>query len=236
MLITVKYFAILRELTGKSEERIELAEGCDVTCLFERLEREHPSLKGLLPRLSIAVDRQYASRTTLLKEGAEVALLPPVAGGDEEEEEEGEQDPIAQSDDGLLQLRRAVLDVQEITASVVGDFAGGIVNFIGIVRDNSHGHKVRWLEYEAYPPMVISELEKIRGEIAERWPEVKVTIHHRIGKLSIGERVIVIAVAAPHRQEGFAACSYAIDRIKETVPIWKKEIFEDGSSWSGWGA
>lgn len=111
--------------------------------------------------------------------------------------------------------------------------AGAIVTFTGVVRDNSDGRATVALEYEAYPEMAVLEMRRIEEEVRERWPGVRLAIHHRVGRLSIGEASVVIAVSAPHRAEAFAACSFAIDRLKEIVPVWKKDIGPEGATWAG---
>ena len=109
--------------------------------------------------------------------------------------------------------------------------AGGVVNFIGTVRNQTQGKEVTKLEFEAYIPMAISEMRKIAERAAQQWPVQKMAIHHRVGTLSIGEIAVIISVACPHRKAAFEACSFAIDTLKETVPIWKKEFFTDGAVW-----
>tara|TARA_B100000609_G_scaffold199596_1_gene204657 strand:+ start:6979 stop:7680 length:702 start_codon:yes stop_codon:yes gene_type:complete len=232
MFVNVKYFAVLRELTGLSEERFSLADGVTVSVLLEAILEKHPALSGRLEQVSVAVNHQYASKETTLSEGAEVALLPPVAGG-----HDGSQatHDTWTSEDGRLALTHKVVVPADVVALVEGAFAGAVVTFTGIVRRKSQGREVVRLEYEAYPEMVLKELARIVEEMDEMWPQAKVSIHHRIGHLSIGEVAVVIAVCTPHRKEAFAACSHAIEVLKERVPIWKKEIFTDGTTWVGWG-
>ena len=123
------------------------------------------------------------------------------------------------------------IDEKLLVGRVASPRAGAIVTFHGVVRDNSLGRKVLYLLYEAYPPMAITEMEKIEGELRERWEVEKVAISHRIGRLEIGESSVVIAVSSPHRKEALEACHYAIDRLKQTVPVWKKEYWEGGEVW-----
>lgn len=130
-----------------------------------------------------------------------------------------------------IQLKTTALDPDECTRFVASDSAGGTVVFIGTVRDQTKGKRVVRLEFEAYEPMAIAEMTRIAEAAKERWSAEKVSIHHRTGVLEIGEVPVVIAVATPHRQAAFEACQYCIDTLKETVPIWKKEIFEDGEVW-----
>ncbi len=130
-----------------------------------------------------------------------------------------------------IQLLATPLDPKACIQQVEHPSSGGTAVFIGTVRDNTKGKAVIRLEFEAYGPMAISEMRKIAETVEERWSALQVAIHHRTGSLNIGEIAVIIAVATPHRKAAFEACEYAIDTLKETVPIWKKEIFEDGEVW-----
>ncbi len=131
----------------------------------------------------------------------------------------------------MIHLTDQPLDIGNIIASVQADEAGAIDVFIGTVRNNTKKKKVVRLEFEAYDSMALREMEKIAAQVKEQWPVAHVAIHHRKGVLQIGDVAVVIAVSTPHRSDAFAACRFAIDTLKETVPIWKKEIFEDGAVW-----
>lgn len=130
-----------------------------------------------------------------------------------------------------IKLVEIPLNVGECQDFVQEDGAGGVVTFIGTVRDQTKGKKVLRLEFEAYAPMAISEMTKIAEDVREKWSAFKVAIHHRVGVLEIGDIAVVIAVSTPHRKAAFEACEFGIDTLKETVPIWKKEVFEDGEVW-----
>ncbi|MEM8907317.1 MAG: molybdenum cofactor biosynthesis protein MoaE [Bacteroidota bacterium] len=130
-----------------------------------------------------------------------------------------------------IQLKSTVLIPQECLDFVYNDGAGVIATFVGTVRNQTQGKEVLYLEFEAYKPMAIKEMQKIAETASQRWPVAKMAIHHRVGRLEIGEIAVVIAVATPHRKAAFAACAFAIDTLKETVPIWKKEFFQDGAVW-----
>lgn len=130
-----------------------------------------------------------------------------------------------------IQLWDRPLDPAACRALVSDPGAGGIVTFVGTVRNQTSGKAVIRLEFEAYEPMAISEMRKIAEAAAHQWPIKRMAIHHRVGSLAVGDIAVIIAVATPHRKAAFAACAYAIDTLKETVPIWKKEIFEDGEVW-----
>ncbi len=131
----------------------------------------------------------------------------------------------------LIHITNQPLNIEQVTYQVAKPGLGGINVFVGAVRDQTKGKKVVRLEYEAYKPMALSEMSKIADQVKQRWPSASIAIHHRVGILQIGEAAVVIAVATPHRDDAFAACKYAIDTLKQTVPIWKKEVFEDGEEW-----
>ena len=133
----------------------------------------------------------------------------------------------------MILITRELLDPEAITATVRKDTNGGVVTFLGTTRNDSDGRRVLYLEYEAYEGMAEKMLGRIAGEIRQRWGITDVSIAHRFGRLEIGEISLVVAVASPHRQEAFQACLYVVDRVKQNVPIWKKEVFEDGEVWVG---
>jgi molybdopterin synthase catalytic subunit len=131
----------------------------------------------------------------------------------------------------LIHITTDPLETDKIVSLVSRADLGGVNVFIGVVRDQTKGKKVLRLEYEAYEPMAVAEMAKIANKVVEKWPQAAIAIHHRVGTLQIGAAAVIIAVATPHRDQAFAACKFAIDSLKEQVPIWKKEIFEDGEIW-----
>ncbi len=131
----------------------------------------------------------------------------------------------------LYAVTDAPLDQAAIAALVAGAGDGAVATFVGLVRDSNQGRRVLWLDYEAYAPLAVKSFEQLGAEAAERWPAVKLALHHRTGRLEIGEASIVIAAASPHRADAFAACRYAIERVKQIAPIWKHEHFEGGDTW-----
>ncbi len=128
-------------------------------------------------------------------------------------------------------MTAAPLDAAAVAAAVAGDGDGAVTTFVGLVRNHNAGRQVLWLDYEAYAPLAVKAFERIAAEAAERWPEARLAIHHRMGRLAIGDASVVIAAAAPHRADAFAACRYAIERIKQIAPIWKHEHFAGGEAW-----
>ena len=131
----------------------------------------------------------------------------------------------------MFEIVHDILDVRTLALQVASQFDGAIVTFSGIVRGTNQGKKVLFLEYEAYPEMASKMMERIGKEILDNWGLSSVRMQHRVGRLNVGETSVVIVVAAPHRDDAFAACQYAINRLKRIVPIWKKEVFEDGEVW-----
>jgi molybdopterin synthase catalytic subunit len=212
--VAVKLFGAVREAVGEKELRVALPEGARVRDLVALLARDHEVLDRLGERLATSVNLEVVPRETVLRDGDEVALLPPVAGGG-----------------ARCWLSDRPLDTGAVLARVAGPGMGGIVVFVGAVRDEARGRAIRHLEYEAYPGMAEREMERIADEAAGRWPGARIAIAHRTGHLEIGEAAVVVAAAAPHRAEAFAACRFAIDTLKERVPIWKKEFAADGEYW-----
>lgn len=214
MQIRVRLFGSLREAAGAATVSLELPDGARVEDVRDALAARLPAAARLGSRVAVALNHAVAPPGTPLAEGDEVALLPPVSGGS-----------------ARCTLSEEPLDAAEVERRVGGPDAGGIVTFVGRVRDRSRGHSIERLEYEAYPGMAERELERIASEAGERWPGVRVAVAHRTGVLAVGEIAVVVAAAAPHRDEAFLACRFAIDTLKERVPIWKKEVAADGAYW-----
>jgi len=207
--VTVRLFAGLRERAGWSRREIDAATVADVWAALEL--GDEPT--GLL----YAVNKEYAERDRPLATGDEVALIPPVSGG-----------AFLLSDEPLS-LDRAVDEVRS-------DAAGAIATFTGTTRIQSRGRTVTHLDYEAYEGMAEKVMEEIADALRARYELTAIAIHHRIGRVTIGETSVVIAVSAPHRQDALAACKDAIDELKERVPLWKKEVYEGGEEWIGRGS
>lgn len=219
-MITVhmRYFAFVREQLGTSKADIELADGSTVAQALDLVLATSPRLLNAQSAMMVMVNQTYRPRDHVLADGDEVAIIPPVSGG---------------SDPKLFQVTDNVLDPRKIEALVIDEASGALVTFAGTVRDNARGKKVTALDYEAYPPAAEKMLQQIGDEIFERWGIRTVAIAHRFGLLQVGETSVVIAVSSAHREAAFDACRYAIERIKVLVPIWKREIYEDGAVWIG---
>ena len=137
---------------------------------------------------------------------------------------------------GVFEVTDNPLSVERAVAAVTMKTCGAVATFVGVVRESSRGRQISYLEYEAYPEMALAKMRQIEGEIRQKWEIEQIAIHHRVGRLGIGEASVVIAVSAAHRQPALETCAYAIERLKQVVPIWKKEVSPDGSFWVGMGS
>ena len=210
MPVKVRLFAGLRERAGWSERELDDVER--VGDIWRALELgEEPA--GLL----YAVNREYADRDRRLAEGDEVALIPPVSGG-------------------AFRITEAPLSLEAAVGEAADERAGAIATFTGTVRRESRGRVVLHLDYEAYAEMAENVMGQIAATLKERHDLHEIAIHHRIGRVEVGESSVVIAVSAPHRHAALAACAEAIDTLKESVPLWKKEVYEGGEEWIGKGS
>jgi MoaE-MoaD fusion protein len=210
--VRVRLFAGLRERAGAARRELELEDGATVADVWAKLDLGNEP-EGLL----YAVGREYAERDRALVDGDEVAVIPPVSGG-------------------AFRLSDEPLSLEEVVAEVASEHAGAIATFVGTTRAFSRGRAVRHLEYEAFEGMAEQEMARIAEELRGRYELHEVAIHHRVGRVDIGERSVVIAVSAPHRGDALAACKDAIDTLKQSVPLWKKEVYEGGEEWIGQGS
>lgn len=214
--VRVLFFAAAREACGLAQGSFELPKNANVSELIALVVKRHPGLEALLPHLRVAVNQEFAEPHSLLPENAEVALIPPVAGGN-----------------GRFSLSSQPLEISQVVERVASVSRGGVVTFIGNVRNQNHGKTVLRLEYEAYAPMALRKMAELADETESKWPGTVLAIAHRIGVLLPSESAVIMAAAAPHRKEAFVACEYAMTRLKADVPIWKKEFYEDGHVWVG---
>jgi molybdopterin synthase catalytic subunit len=214
--VRVRFFGRCRELAGTDSEWVKVPAGETVKGLVAGVTQEHPSLAALAHQLLVAVNEEYATPETTLSEGDTMALFPPVSGG--------------QTDD-LFQITREPIDTPGLVRRLLRARDGAVVAFEGVVRNHSMGKPVLFLEYEAYEEMALKMMRQIGREVRQQWPIDRIGITHRLGRLDIGEASVTIVVVSAHRRPAFAACQYAIDRLKTIVPIWKREYFEDGAVW-----
>ena len=212
MQVSVRLFAGLRERAGVAQRSLELPDGATVADVWAPLELgDEPA--GLL----YAVNKEYAAADAPLADGDEVAVIPPVSGGD-------------------FRLSATPLSLDAVVHEVRRDEAGAIATFTGTTRNHSRGRTVLYLDYEAYEGMAEATMRELAEQLKERYDLLEVAIHHRTGRVDIGEPSVMIAVSSAHRADALAACKDAIDTLKETVPLWKKEVYEGGEEWIGQGS
>jgi MoaE-MoaD fusion protein len=216
--VRVLFFGMLKDAVGKASDPLDLPSGATVRDLLDHYSTQFPAIKNALPSLAIAVNQHYASPDTQLKDGDEVALLPPVSGGSQSSSRVSiVRDPIATN---------AILD------QIKQGEDGAAVVFEGVVRNQTRGRKTLYLDYEAYEEMALRQMEALAAQALTQFQIRDLAIVHRLGRLQIGETSVLIVVAAAHRAAAFDACRCLIDTLKRTVPIWKKENFEDGVVWA----
>lgn len=229
MQLTLKLFAGLVDRIGSSVIDFELTgESPTTSDLKQQLADTYPAAAELIGVSFVAVNQEYAAPQQPITSADEIALIPPVSGGDGLDPNE-----TYRSQDGQYVITRAPLSVDEVTSKVITANHGATLSFVGTTREMTGEQRTVHLEYEAYIPMALSALQTIGKEIEERWPDTRCAISHRIGHVGIAETSVIIAVSSPHRDICYEASRYAIERLKQVVPIWKKEIWEDGSEWKG---
>jgi len=214
--VEVLFFGGARDAVGGNTFDLELATPATVATAFEQLLKRFPDLGRFGNSLLFAVNQEYARKETALKDKDELAIFPPVSGG-------------AAND--FFEITTSVLDIGKIARRVVLPECGASVTLDGYAREWTAGRRTRYLVYEAYEPMAVSEMKRLGDETHNRFQVAHVGIVHRTGRLEIGETSVVITVSAPHRKAAFEACEWLIRELKRTVPIWKKEVFEDGEVW-----
>jgi molybdopterin synthase catalytic subunit len=216
MQVKVLFFGQLKDVVGAAEERVELPAGARVADLVAHYQQRFPRWEEFRPSIAVAVNQEYADAAAGLAPEDEVAFLPPVSGGETHDR---------------VELTHAPIPTQEIIASVKAPGDGAVVVFDGVVRDHSGERETLYLDYEAYEPMALAKMGEIVADLHTRFPVDAVAVVHRLGRLQIGETSVLIAVSAAHRAAAFDACRHAIERLKRTVPLWKKEYFADGAVW-----
>jgi len=218
MQVRVLFFGMLKDIVGRPADAIDLPEGASVRDVLARYQSQIPRLKESLPSLALAVNQQYAGPDTILKSDDEVALLPPVSGG--------------APDHRRASIVHEAIDAPRVVAGLKRGEDGAALVFEGVVRNQTRGRKTLYLDYEAYEDMALEQMESLAGQALQQFKIRDIAIVHRLGRLEIGETSVLIAVASAHRAAAFDACRWLIDTLKRTVPIWKKEHFEDGVVWA----
>jgi molybdopterin synthase catalytic subunit len=224
----VLLFAGLRQKMGRRSVSVDLPDQASAGDLIDEISRKFPAIAHQLAQCRVAVDHSFVDANETVTSGGEIALIPPVSGGHDGPTGSGERP-------APIHLGPQPLDIGRAIAAVAHRGAGGITTFLGNVREHSRGLTIAYLDYEAYEPMAIKVMSRIARELETREAGSRVAIHHRLGRLAIGETAVIIAASAPHRAAAFAACRAAIEALKTDVPIWKRETGVDGSIWIGQG-
>ncbi|MGC2112874.1 MAG: molybdenum cofactor biosynthesis protein MoaE [Candidatus Korobacteraceae bacterium] len=230
MQVRVLYLGMLKDIAGREREVAEVAEGTRLGELFARLEQGTPRLQDFRGSVALAINYEYSATDAELHDGDEVALLPPVSGGKVDEPSTAET-PLPLISEHARLVREAIKPAA-VLAIVKGPEAGAVAIFDGIVRNESRGRRTLYLDYTAYERMALAQMEQLARQALATFPIRDLRIVHRLGRLQIGESSVYIAVSSAHRAAAFDACRWLIDTLKKTVPIWKKECFEDGAVWA----
>jgi MoaE-MoaD fusion protein len=223
MRVRVLFFGQLRDIIGRQEDSLELQQGARVSEVMSHYAQEFPGFQPISASIACSVNQEYASGSAVLRDGDEVGLLPPVSGG---------KSGVKELETPQCAIVRQTISSHQIADEIKAGHDGAVVVFEGIVRDNSRGRRTLYLDYEAYESMALNEMRRLSQAALERFAIRDVRLVHRLGRLEIGETSVLIVVAAAHRAAAFDACRWLIDSLKKTVPIWKKEYFEDGAVWA----
>lgn len=225
MQIRVLFFGILKDLAGKPSDSLTLPENATLGDVLTYYERVIPRLKETAASLAMSVNQEYAGPATRLRQGDEVALLPPVSGGST-----GSETLAGKRSHASIVCER--IDAASILQEIKRPEDGATAVFEGIVRNQTRGRRTLYLNYEAYEEMALKQMEELAARALADFKIRDVVMVHRLGRLEIGETSVLIVVASAHRAAAFDACRWLIDTLKRTVPIWKKEFFEDGAVWA----
>jgi molybdopterin converting factor subunit 1 len=223
MRVRVLLFGQLKDIVGRQEDSLELEQGAKLSAVTSHYAERFPQFQGLNSSIACSINQEYAQGSAMLKEGDEIGLLPPVSGG------KVKVDELVSEHCAIV---REPINLDAIKKKLDHPEDGAALFFDGVVRNNTRGRKTLYLNYEAYESMALNEMEKLAQASLERFKVRDVCLVHRLGRLEIGETSVLIGVASAHRVAAFEACRWLIDTLKKTVPIWKKEHFEDGAVWA----
>ena len=226
MRVNVLFFGVLRDIAGQRECSVEIADGMTAAGLFDYFAARFPSLEQVRKSTMVARNQEFADPSTVLADGDEIALLPPVSGGS------GWSQQLTSGEQGnFYGITRDPIDAAALARQLLQPRDGAIVNFEGVVRDNTKGRATQFLEYECYEAMAIKLMAQIGDEIAANHAISRIALVHRLGRMEINETSVAVIAFAPHRGPAFDAAREGINKLKKLVPIWKKEHFADGEVW-----
>ena len=225
MQIRVLFFGLLKDFADSNDQTVDLPEGATIESLFAHFVSRYPKLEGLADSIALARNQQFAQPGELLADGDEIAFLPPVSGGT------AYTHRTVSPEGHIVALTRETIDTQALSREILQGIDGAICTFEGVVRNNSGGRQTLYLDYECYEAMAIKIMTDLAADIANNHAISRIAMVHRLGRMEIGEASVVIIAAAPHRRPSFDAALEGINRLKKTVPIWKKEHFVDGEVW-----
>lgn len=227
MRIRVLFFGVVRDIIGLREDQIEVPDGARLESIFELYGNRFPRLRDISNNVVLALNQQFADRAAVAQDGDEVAFLPPVSGGSGVYTHQ----IVFPQAGHFFALSRDPIDGGSVARRLLRGEDGAFVNFEGVARNNTKGRPTQYLEYECYEPMAVKVMAELGGEIAHSYAIGRIAMVHRLGRIGIGETSVAVVVTAPHRKPAFEAALEAINRLKRTVPIWKKEFFTDGEVW-----
>jgi molybdopterin converting factor subunit 1 len=223
--VKVLFFGQLKDIVGRSEDSLELPDQADLGSVFARYAEQFPKLSDLRKSIVLARNQQFSDPSTPVSDGDEIAFLPPVSGGT------GPYTHVVEEPGIFVALTRAPVETREVIGKLLSGEDGAFVNFEGVVRNNTKGRATRYLDYECYEAMAIQTMAALAREIKAAHAVGAVAMIHRLGRMEISETSVAVIATAPHRKPAFDAALDGINRLKKTVPIWKKEYFEDGEVW-----
>jgi MoaE-MoaD fusion protein len=227
MQVRILFFGVLRDMAGRGSDLLNLPEHATLGDVFTHYEELIPRLGKLAASIAISINQEFAGPDSKLKEGDEIAFLPPVSGG-----LKGPESDVPAASRRYSSIVREKINTQAVLAKLKQPADGAAVIFEGMVRDNTRGQRTLYLDYEAYEEMALRQMNVLAEQALRQFPIRDVAMVHRLGRLEIGEASVLIVVASAHRTAAFDACRWLIDTLKRTVPIWKKEYFEDGAVWA----
>jgi molybdopterin synthase catalytic subunit len=222
----VLFFGLLKDVVGRAEDSLDVEPGSRLAGVFDHYASRYPRIRDMERSIVLARNHQFSNPADPVGDGDEIAFLPPVSGGASPYVAE-----ISEEGGHFFALTRVPIDARDLARRVLRGEDGAVATFEGVVRNNTKGRRTLYLDYECYEPMAIQVMARIGREIALEYPIGRIAMAHRLGRMEIGETSVAIVASAPHRKAAFDAALAGINRLKTTVPIWKKEFFEDGEVW-----